>query len=80
MERQGVAGKALEKAGGYEDEIREEIQLNIGYGNLNREADAGYLPYSPKAAEMLQMSAQQADEYRTRTRWYGRYFVSAFVR
>ncbi|WP_307994624.1 ATP-dependent Clp protease ATP-binding subunit [uncultured Weissella sp.] len=63
MERQGVAGKALEKAGGYEDEIREEIELNIGYGNLNREADAGYLPYSPKAAEMLQMAAQQADEY-----------------
>ncbi|RRG18564.1 ATP-dependent Clp protease ATP-binding subunit [Weissella viridescens] len=63
MERQGVAGKALEKAGGYEDEIREEIELNIGYGNLNRAAEAGYLPYSPKAAEMLQLAAQQADEY-----------------
>ncbi len=64
MEPQGVAAKILEQFDVTESVVREEIELFTGYGNLHREYATSYLPYSPKAGDMLQLAIKKATEFK----------------
>ncbi|MBM7616813.1 ATP-dependent Clp protease ATP-binding subunit ClpC [Weissella uvarum] len=62
MEKQGVAAKVLQQVDVTEEAVRDEIELFTGYGNLDRDYATSYLPYSPKASEILKAAQKQADE------------------
>ncbi|KRN32289.1 ATP-dependent Clp protease ATP-binding subunit [Weissella halotolerans] len=62
MEKDGIANRVLEQFQVTEDLVREEIENFTGYGNLNRQAEDGYLPYSPKAADVLTLASRQSKE------------------
>ncbi len=45
-----------------EDDVREEIERFTGYGTLNNVDKDTYLPYSPKAKDMLSVAGEEAKQ------------------
>lgn len=60
MEQKGVAGRVLRQAGTNEQDIREEIETVTGYGTVRSYANGKYLPYSPRAKEVLAFASDEA--------------------
>ena len=60
IEQNGIASKVLQQFSVGEDDIREEIERFTGYGTLIDADKDSYLPYSPKAKEILSVSGEEA--------------------
>ncbi|KIS02825.1 ATP-dependent Clp protease ATP-binding subunit [Paucilactobacillus wasatchensis] len=60
IEQNGIANKVLQQFSVTEDDIREEIERFTGYGTLNNVDKDTYLPYSPKAKEVLSVAGGEA--------------------
>lgn len=56
LEQNGIAYKTLDQFAINADEVREEIERFAGYGDLIGLDQNSYLPYSPKAKEMLDLA------------------------
>lgn len=61
LEANGVAKSVLNQFNVTEVDIMEEIEQFTGYGNL-RSGRSDYLPYSPKAKEVLSDAGEQAEQ------------------
>lgn len=61
MEENGIANKVLDQFGVTSDDIREEIERFTGYGTLSLLSADDYLPYSPKAKQVLAESSREAE-------------------
>lgn len=59
-EQQGLAYNVLQEFMLTQTDIQEEIERLIGYGSLLLYGPGDYLPYSPKAKNVLQQASQQA--------------------
>ncbi len=53
IETNGIAYKALQQFSVTAEDITEEVERFAGYGNLKNLSNSDYLPYSPKAKEVL---------------------------
>lgn len=62
MDKDGIANKIFEQFSITSDDIREEIERLIGYGTLDQLGPADYLPYSPKAKQVLALAGQEAQQ------------------
>lgn len=62
MDKDGIANKIFEQFSITSDDIREEIERLIGYGTLDQLGPADYLPYSPKAKQVLNLAGQEAQQ------------------
>lgn len=62
MDKDGIANKVFEQFSITSDDIREEIERLIGYGTLDQLGPADYLPYSPKAKQVLALAGQEAQQ------------------
>lgn len=62
MDKDGIANKIFEQFSITSDDIREEIERLIGYGTLAQLGPADYLPYSPKAKQVLALAGQEAQQ------------------
>lgn len=62
MDKDGIANKIFEQFSISSDDIREEIERLIGYGTLDQLGPADYLPYSPKAKQVLALAGQEAQQ------------------
>lgn len=60
MEKQGIGGKVLRQSGTNEQDIREEIETVTGYGTVRSYVQGTYLPYSPRAKEVLAFARDEA--------------------
>ncbi|CUS25784.1 ATP-binding protein [Paucilactobacillus oligofermentans DSM 15707 = LMG 22743] len=60
IEQNGIASKVLQQFSVGKDDIREEIERFTGYGTLIGADKDSYLPYSPKAKEILSVSGEEA--------------------
>lgn len=60
MEANGIAKSALKQCSIGETDIKGEIELLVGYGNLKDTDKDTYLPYSPKSELLLNESARVA--------------------
>ncbi|VDG17705.1 ATP-dependent Clp protease, ATP-binding subunit ClpC [Lactobacillus plantarum WCFS1] [Lactiplantibacillus mudanjiangensis] len=60
IEKNGIANKVLQQYAVTEDDIREEIERFTGYGTLSNVGKDTYLPYSPKAKEILSIAGDEA--------------------
>ncbi|AVK62126.1 ATP-dependent Clp protease ATP-binding subunit ClpC [Lactobacillus sp. CBA3605] len=60
IEKNGIANKVLQQYSVTEDDIREEIERFTGYGTLSNVGKDTYLPYSPKAKEILSVAGDEA--------------------
>ncbi|TAS73210.1 Clp protease N-terminal domain-containing protein, partial [Lactiplantibacillus plantarum] len=60
IEKNGIANKVLQQYAVSEDDIREEIERFTGYGTLSNVGKDTYLPYSPKAKEILSVAGDEA--------------------
>lgn len=60
IEREGIASKIFEQFSITSDDIQEEIERMIGYGTMDDMGPADYLPYSPKARQVLALAGQEA--------------------
>ncbi|WP_288529617.1 ATP-dependent Clp protease ATP-binding subunit [uncultured Secundilactobacillus sp.] len=60
IEKNGIANKVLQQFSITEDDVREEIERFTGYGTLNNVDKDTYLPYSPKAKDMLSVAGEEA--------------------
>ncbi|MDV0429422.1 ATP-dependent Clp protease ATP-binding subunit [Lactiplantibacillus sp. DA1] len=60
IEKNGIANKVLQQYAVSEDDIREEIERFTGYGTLSNVGKETYLPYSPKAKEILSVAGDEA--------------------
>lgn len=60
IEQNGIANKVLQQFSITEDDIREEIERFTGYGTLSNVDKDTYLPYSPKAKEILATAGDEA--------------------
>ncbi|GAT18471.1 ATP-dependent Clp protease ATP-binding protein [Secundilactobacillus silagincola] len=60
IEKNGIANKVLQQFSISEDDVREEIERFTGYGTLNNVDKDTYLPYSPKAKDMLSVAGEEA--------------------
>jgi len=60
IEKNGIANKVLQQYTISEDDIREEIERFTGYGTLSNVGKDTYLPYSPKAKEILSVAGDEA--------------------
>ena len=60
MDKDGIASKIFEQFSITTDDIREEIERLIGYGTLEDLQATDYLPYSPKAKQVLSLAGQEA--------------------
>ncbi len=60
IEKNGIANKVLQQFSISEDDVREEIERFTGYGTLNNIDKDTYLPYSPKAKDMLSVAGEEA--------------------
>lgn len=60
IEKNGIANKVLQQYAASEDDIREEIERFTGYGTLSNIGKDTYLPYSPKAKEILSVAGDEA--------------------
>ncbi|WP_267200836.1 ATP-dependent Clp protease ATP-binding subunit [Limosilactobacillus kribbianus] len=65
MDKDGIANKIFEQFSITSDDIREEIERLIGYGTMDDLGPADYLPYSPKAKQVLAMAGQEAQQMHT---------------
>ncbi|MGL4698140.1 MAG: Clp protease N-terminal domain-containing protein, partial [Apilactobacillus waqarii] len=63
MEDNGIAKSALKQCDVHEDDIKGEMEILVGYGNLTDSDKDTYLPYSPKAEAILTLSGQIAKKY-----------------
>ena len=63
IEREGIASKIFEQFSITSDDIQEEIERMIGYGTMDDMGPADYLPYSPKARQVLALAGQEAQHY-----------------
>lgn len=62
MDKDGIANKIFEQFSISSDDIREEIERLIGYGTMDQLGPADYLPYSPKAKQVLALAGQEAQQ------------------
>ena len=62
IEREGIASKIFEQFSITSDDIQEEIERMIGYGTMGDMGPADYLPYSPKARQVLALAGQEAQQ------------------
>lgn len=62
IEREGIASKIFEQFSITSDDIQEEIERMIGYGTIDDMGPADYLPYSPKARQVLALAGQEAQQ------------------
>lgn len=62
IEREGIASKIFEQFSITSDDIQEEIERMIGYGTMDDMGPADYLPYSPKARQVLALAGQEAQQ------------------
>lgn len=60
IEKEGIASKILGQFNVADDDIREEIEHFTGYGMTTRYDKNSYLPYSPKAADILRQSSEES--------------------
>ncbi|ALI32565.1 ATP-dependent Clp protease ATP-binding subunit [Weissella cibaria] len=60
IEKEGIASKVMQQFNISDDDILEEIERFTGYGTLSRAEKEAYLPYSPKAGEVLQLAGEEA--------------------
>ncbi|GAA3604785.1 ATP-dependent Clp protease ATP-binding subunit [Secundilactobacillus similis] len=60
IEKNGIANKVLQQFSISEDDVREEIERFTGYGTLGNVDKDTYLPYSPKAKDMLSVAGEEA--------------------
>ncbi len=60
IEKNGIANKVLQQFSISEDDVREEIERFTGYGTLGNVDKDTYLPYSPKAKDMLSVAGDEA--------------------
>ncbi|KRL04078.1 ATP-dependent Clp protease ATP-binding subunit [Liquorilactobacillus oeni] len=59
IEENGIAAKVLKQFIVTETDVREEIERLAGYGTMKR-TSKGYLPYSPRAKEILAVAGEEA--------------------
>lgn len=62
IEREGIASKIFEQFSITSDDIQEEIERMIGYGTMDDMGPVDYLPYSPKARQVLALAGQEAQQ------------------
>lgn len=62
MDKDGIANKIFEQFSITSDDIREEIERLIGYGTMDDLGPADYLPYSPKAKQVLALAGREAQQ------------------
>ena len=62
IEKEGIANKIFEQFSITSDDIQEEIERMIGYGTMDDMGPADYLPYSPKARQVLALAGQEAQQ------------------
>lgn len=62
MDKDGIANKIFEQFSITSDDIREEIERLIGYGTMDDLGPADYLPYSPKAKQVLSLAGREAQQ------------------
>lgn len=60
IETNGIAYKALQQFSVTAEDITEEVERFAGYGNLKNLSSSDYLPYSPKAKEVLAQAGEFA--------------------
>lgn len=60
LETGGIAGKTLRQLGANETDIREEIENLTGYGTVRAYSKGTYLPYSPRAKQILAFAGDEA--------------------
>lgn len=60
IEKNGIANKVLQQFSISEDDVREEIERFTGYGTLTNVDKDTYLPYSPKAKDILSVAGEEA--------------------
>lgn len=60
IEKEGFASKILGQFNVMDDDIREEIEHFTGYGMTTHYDKNTYLPYSPKAADILRQSSEES--------------------
>lgn len=63
VEQQGIAGKALRQMNAAEADIREEIENMTGYGSVTSYPEGSYLPYSPRAKQILIFADDEAKRF-----------------
>ncbi|MBV7391949.1 ATP-dependent Clp protease ATP-binding subunit [Enterococcus sp. ALS3] len=63
IEQQGIAGKTLRQMNSTETDIREEIENMTGYGSVTNYAEGSYLPYSPRAKQILIFADDEAKRF-----------------
>lgn len=66
----GIASKIFEQFSITSDDIQEEIERMIGYGTMDDMGPADYLPYSPKARQVLALAGQEAQQLNALKDWY----------
>lgn len=62
MDKDGIANKIFEQFSITNDDIREEIERLIGYGTMENLGASDYLPYSPKAKQVLSLAGKEAQQ------------------
>ena len=62
IEKEGIASKVMQEFDVNDDDIRSQIEQFTGYGTLSRNAKNDYLPYSPKAADIMRLSHENAKQ------------------
>ena len=60
IEQNGIANKVLQQFSVTEEDVREEIERFTGYGTLTNADKDTYLPYSPKAKDILTLAGDEA--------------------
>ncbi|GAA6114576.1 ATP-dependent Clp protease ATP-binding subunit [Apilactobacillus apinorum] len=63
METNGIAKSALKQCDINEEDIKGEIEILVGYGNLHEYDQDSYLPYSPKTEQILTIAGQVSKKY-----------------
>ena len=63
IEQQGIAGKTLRQMNSNENDVREEIEHMTGYGSVKSYPEGGYLPYSPRAKQILIFADDEAKRF-----------------
>ncbi|MEO1769166.1 ATP-dependent Clp protease ATP-binding subunit [Candidatus Enterococcus ferrettii] len=63
IEQQGIAGKTLRQMNANENDIREEIEHMTGYGSMQTYPEGSYLPYSPRAKQILIFADDEAKRF-----------------
>ncbi len=60
IEKNGIANRVLQQFSITEDDVREEIERFTGYGTMTSLGKESYLPYSPKAKDVLALAGEEA--------------------